>query len=335
MILLDSLYINDKGGGKILLDYIIKKFEEEKLPIFYLLDARVTYDQLPDDRKLYLKSSSYNRFLFYKKNASKFSIIFCFANLAPPIKLTVPVYTYFHQSMYVNGPLYLNRSFKIKFFFKKLFFKYLLKNTHYLVVQTSLIQSSLVEKFNFPISKILVLPIYDEPLYHQNVVREKNTFLYVSSGSPHKNHLRLLKAFCKFYDLYQTGKLFLTVDKSSFPILINEIDLIIKCGYPIVNIGHVNRDELFPYYYKSEYLIYPSLEESFGLGLLEAIDCGYQVIGADLPYTHEVCSPSYLFDPFSVESIFRALELSFLGGHQQSQKKIHNSLNSLIQFFKI
>ena len=44
-------------------------------------------------------------------------------------------------------------------------------------------------------------------------------------------------------------------------------------------------------YLSSEFLMFPSLTESFGLGLIEAIECGCKVIGADLPYTYEVCEP--------------------------------------------
>lgn len=36
MILLDSMFITNNGGGKILLDYVISKFESENLNIFYL-----------------------------------------------------------------------------------------------------------------------------------------------------------------------------------------------------------------------------------------------------------------------------------------------------------
>ena len=40
MILLDAIYINN-GGGKILLDYLIKNLEETNQEVYYLLDKRV------------------------------------------------------------------------------------------------------------------------------------------------------------------------------------------------------------------------------------------------------------------------------------------------------
>src|SRR5690606_13519896 len=118
-------------------------------------------------------------------------------------------------------------------------------------------------------------------------VREKNTYLFVSNATDHKNHKNLIEAFCKFFDKQQVGKLILTVSDfyaETFALIGKKIDE----GYPIENIGFVKRDELGEIYQNAEYLIYPSLAESFGLGLLEAVDQGCKVIGADLPYTYAV-----------------------------------------------
>ncbi|MHA8067268.1 glycosyltransferase [Aquirufa sp. ROCK2-A2] len=335
MILLDSMFITNNGGGKILLDYVISKFESENLNVYYLFDSRVNYDFIPNERKIYVDSSIISRHLFYLKNQNKFSAVLCFANLAPSIRLNIPVYTYFHQSMYLNGALYLDNFNKLRFFLKKNIFKFLLKNSDYFLVQTNLIKSSLMDKFKLSSSRTLVLPIYEDNTDKFNLLREANTFLYVSSGSPHKNHIRLIHAFCDFYDKFKLGKLIITLDEKYYTQLLEKIDNLKEKGYPILNLGYVSdRDELFKHYYKAEYLVYPSLEESFGLGLLEAINCGCQVIAADLPYTHEVCNPSYLFDPFSSESISLALDMAIQKKGKLTTKKIYNKVEELIDLMK-
>ena len=156
--------------------------------------------------------------------------------------------------------------------------------------------------------------------------REPASFLYVSNASPNKNHQRLLQGFCKFYDHSKRGKLILTV-KDQFPTVKMSIQQKIDLGYPIENVGFIERNELVQLYKKSEYLIYPSVNESFGLGLVEAIENGCKVIGADLPYTHAVCVPSFVFDPYDVSSI----EAAFARGISEKFSKSKSLISSQIE----
>src|SRR5690606_3397267 len=106
--------------------------------------------------------------------------------------------------------------------------------------------------------------------------RLPNSYIYVSNANVHKNHSTLIEAFCMFYDEFGLGVLTLTVDKS-FSAVYELIKLKKAQGYPINNIGFVNRNFLEEQYKKHQYLIYPSLSESFGLGLVEAIENGCKV----------------------------------------------------------
>src|SRR5690606_29052291 len=125
----------------------------------------------------------------------------------------------------------------------------------------------------------------------------------------HKNHSRLIHAFCKFNDRFKKGSLTLTVP-SNFEDVCDLINKKIAMGYPIHNIGFVERKSLYKIYQTHKYLIFPSLAESFGLGIVEAIESGCNVIGANLDYMHDVCIPSITFDPYDEDSIFEALIVS-------------------------
>ena len=167
-----------------------------------------------------------------------------------------------------------------------------------------------------------------------SIIREKNTYLYVSNATPHKNHQRLIDVFCQFYNKYQFGKLILTVNKD-YPEVLELIESKIKKGYPIENIGFVDRLTLQKKYLSSEFLIFPSLTESFGLGLIEAIECGCKVIGADLPYTYEVCEPSFVFNPYDENSIFHAFEKTLSSQTiKPSLPRIENNINQIISLLK-
>lgn len=330
MVLVDSVYINN-GGGKILLDYLVKNLEDKDIEVFYLFDERCkgSFEFVEESRKKYIKASLVQRHTFYKGNKSTFEKILCFGNLPPNIALSAEVFTYFHQPLYLgtkNKATGLNRLlFQVKSF---ILFSWK-NNTDYFIVQSGFIRDGLSRKFRIASDRIKIIPFYPPIEVDREVERKKNSFIYVSNGDPHKNHSRLLQAFCQFHDLTGLGKLSLTID-SRFVDLSNDIKKLQEKGYPIENLGFVSRKELSVAYASAEYLIFPSLAESFGLGLIEAIELGCKVIGSDLPYTHEVCEPSLSFDPESVESILEAIKTACTSKLESSKPLIKNDISKLI-----
>ncbi len=199
MILVDALYINE-GGGEILLEYLIKELEKLNSTIFYLLDSRLSeqdYSIKNSNKVVFLQASISNRKKFYKENNELFNSVFCFANIPPPIKLKCSTYTYFHQKLILEIPENYSLKSKILFFLKRQFIKSLKKNTDFWFLQTNLIGEQLIKVFREDSSKICVLPFYVSlPKFEKE--KEKYTYLYVSTGYPHKNHARLIESFCRF-----------------------------------------------------------------------------------------------------------------------------------------
>mgnify|MGYP003434825814 CR=1 FL=1 len=330
MILVDALYINS-GGGKVLLDYLIQELEKTDKKIYYLLDNRIkdNIQQIKDTNKvLYLPASFNKRHLFYKENKNLFSTVLCFGNLPPNIRLKAKVYTYFHQLLFLKIAGDLSAKQKVLYWLKTKILNHLKKNTDYWLVQSSLVKNGLVKKYGIASDKILELPFY--PPFDNPVSSQKfpNSYLYVSNANPHKNHGRLIEAFSKFYEKHNKGVLTLTVS-DDFTELVNLIQTKQKKGIPIKNIGFVPRQNLQKLYAESEFLIFPSLTESFGLGLVEAIESNCKVIGADLPYTYAVCEPSLSFNPWQTESIIEALSLS-LQTNEITKSKVKNEISTLI-----
>lgn len=337
MILIDAIYINN-SGGKVLLDYLIKELEKSEIEVCYLLDYRIR-DKHPMIKRTnqisFLKAGLLSRYKFYLKNKNKFSKVLCFGNLPPNIRIKATVFTYFHQLMYLKIPNEFTFVERLKFLIKIQVLKKFAPNTDLWLVQSSLIKRKLEHKFNIDSNRVLSMPFYpqfDRKL-NENVKRELGTYIYVSNGTPHKNHERLIEVFCKFYDKHKKGKLILTINKN-FPSLLKLIKDKIKQSYPIINIGFVDRDLLKKKYYESEFLIFPSLAESFGLGLIEAVECGCKVIGADLPYTFEVCEPSIVFDPLSNASLLEAFEKSISSELSDTTPRIKNNIIELLNILK-
>lgn len=333
MILLDAIYINN-SGGKVLLDYLISELEKTDKEIFYLLDFRIQNEGLKvksTNKVAYLQSSLIKRRNFYKENKNKFSTILCFGNLPPNIKTSAKVYTYFHQLLFLDLPKEMSFVQKKLYYIKTRILNNFKNNTDYWIVQTDLVKEKLARKYKIQESTILSLPFY--PPFNSEIVllKKQHQYIYVSNVTIHKNHTRLIEAFVKFYDIHKKGKLILTIPSDAEEML-RLINLKKNEGYPIENIGFVKRENLQKLYAESEYHIFPSLTESFGLGIVEAIENNCKIIGSDLPYTYAVCKPSLVFDPLNVNSITDALSLSLQKNIINSESKVNNEINNLISY---
>ncbi|WP_191736057.1 glycosyltransferase [Chryseobacterium caseinilyticum] len=333
MLLIDAIYIND-SGGKILLDYLLQELEKSGRKCIYLLDKRVEskvpFLENTANEVYFLEGSLYKRHLFYLKHKRRIGSVLCFGDLPPSVKLKVKVYTYFHSELYIRVPQDSTLKYKSIFFLKRSVLRFLLKNSDFWMLQTETISENFRNKFKISEKKTLLLPFYPPLTKPGEIKRERDSFVFVSNAVPHKNHIRLINAFCKFYDQEKRGKLTITVD-SFYQHLIHLIEEKQKQGYPIVNIGFIEREKLAEVYRSAEYLVYPSLAESFGLAILEAMDCGCKVIGADLPYLYAVCEPSLIFDPFDENSISKTLSLSLKGNLQPSLSKANNEIEALLK----
>lgn len=333
MLLVDAIFINE-GGGKVLLDYFITKLEDTQINCLYLLDKRIeeNHPKIKSANKVvYLNSTLWDRFKFYRKHRDSFSKIFCLGNLPPSIKMKAEVFTYFHSPLYLKTPKEFSKIDQFKYVLKRIVLKTLVNNTNFWLVQSKLIKEEFQKKFKIKENKVSLMPFY--PPFRKcegKVVRESDSFLYVSNAYPHKNHIKLIDAFCAFFDEYKKGKLILTVNDDYINVLDSIIDKIDQ-GYPIVNVGFVDRNELVSLYLSCQYLIFPSLAESFGLGLVEAIDNDCKVIGADLPYTYAVCEPSIVFNPYKIESIIEGFKKSLDKDVVKSTSLIKNRVDDLIE----
>lgn len=335
MILIDAIYINN-GGGKIILDYLIEEIENKHLEVHYLLDIRIfgNHPNIKINKITYLESSIIKRFKFYNKHGVNFSKVLCFGNVPPLIRLDAVVYTYFHQKLFIEIPKETPFKGSIIYKIKSKVFNLFIKNSDFFIVQTQVMKNSFLKKVSLiENKKVLIIPFYPSIKKTSIESRIKESFVYVSSGTSHKNHYNLIEAFSNFYDVNKRGELHLTIDKN-FQELNKIIEKRVKEGYPIINHGFVPRNELAVIYSKASFSIYPSLSESFGLGIIEAIENGCNIIGADLPYTFAVCKPSLVFDPNKIGSIEDSFKLALTEDINSSEQLVFNEIDKLIALFE-
>ena len=308
MILIDALFIN-KGGGAVLLEYLIEKILDhaEKDNFYFLLDPRFDKPAALTGNFIVIPNKMSARIKFYKEQKSKFTKVFCFANTPPPVKLKVPAYTYFHNQKLLEAP---KRKFTKMYFLQYL--KYLVvkrynNNTDYYIVQTPHMVEALTALGLKDNAHCLTIPFYDNRKYTTGYKsfneRPKNEFVFISNPSPQKNYPKLLDAWEYLLGKGTKPTLHVTIDDTA-PHFITRVNELNAKGARIVNHKYLDPREL---YFNCPYLIFPSIIESFGLPLIEAADSGMKILASDLPYVHDVVTPSLTFDPKNSISIAEAV----------------------------
>jgi glycosyltransferase involved in cell wall biosynthesis len=328
MILIDAVFINN-GGGKILLEYLISEIEKTGINATYLLDNRYQ-GILPKHSKniLWIEPSIYKRHIFYLKNKNSFKKILCFGNIPPTVRTNSLVFTYFHQFLFlVKLDFFKPKNYLI--YLKRLTIKLLKNNTNFWIVQNKLVCDNLSNFLSNKLNNVLIIPFYRSLKIDNNSIKKKKQLLYVSNGEVHKNHLLLINAFKLFYDKYKIGELHLTIP-SNYKSILEKL----SNDYPIINHSNLNDNELKNLYHESEFFIFPSIYESFGLGIVEAIECGCKVIGSDLPFLYQICVPTDVFDPFSINSILKSIENAYFSKTNLSHLKVSNDIKQLLNILK-
>jgi glycosyltransferase involved in cell wall biosynthesis len=134
-------------------------------------------------------------------------------------------------------------------------------------------------------------------------------FFFLGNTDPKKNTKGTLKAFSDY--LKQTGSdyklVMLDYDHNELEKLLDEIGdkALINS---IVLTGYVINTDLPAIYCQAKVFLYPSLRESFGIPMLEAMACGVPVITSNTSSMPEVAgNGAMIIDPFKPEEITSAI----------------------------
>ena len=185
------------------------------------------------------------------------------------------------------------------------------KNTNTWIVQSDYVKKELQRELDVESKDILVLPIFDNNFStilknKGSIIKNELKFIYVSDGHFYKNHIKLINAFSEYNKIYPNSTLTLTIGENYIEIK-NKIKEALSNGINIIDKGILTIDKLRIEYDNADICIFPSLFESFGLGLIEASLFNIPICASDLPYVYEVINPNSVFDPNSEKSILNSL----------------------------
>jgi glycosyltransferase involved in cell wall biosynthesis len=134
-------------------------------------------------------------------------------------------------------------------------------------------------------------------------------FLFLGNMHPKKNTRGVLQAYSAFVASEGTGIKLLMVDYdvTSLQQLLEEIGDPGLIGEIVIR-DYVNNADLPAIYAQSEIFLYPSLRESFGIPIIEAMTAGTPVISSKTSSMPEIAgTAAILVDPFKPEEITDAM----------------------------
>ena len=309
------------GGGRSLLSAILSA-----LPIRFgliaLLDTRMeTPPNLSSRMEIRrVKPAVFQRLKaewWLARNVKPEDIVLCFGNLPPLFKLRGHV-AVFIQNRYLVDRIALGNfpiKTRIRLGLERFWLWSRSVNADEFVVQTPSMKSALLLSGYVAKQSVHIRPFASvSGGYQRRMNREINNqmhkqydFIYIASGDPHKNHRRLIEAWCLLAEEGLFPSLCLTVSHNMSAELCTWMDKQ-KLGYglKLENVGSLPHDQILQLYAQARALIYPSLFESFGLPLIEARQARLPVLAAELDYVRDVLDPEQSFDPNSPVSIARA-----------------------------
>jgi glycosyltransferase involved in cell wall biosynthesis len=155
------------------------------------------------------------------------------------------------------------------------------------------------------ISENLIVPIYhgiDHEIFHPVDIYSKNEpyLLHVSAYQPKKNLERIIASYLQVSNK-QKPRLIIIAPGFTFPCNYEGIELIKK---------PMNHLQIAALYQNALGFIFPSLHETFGIPIIEAMACGCPVVTSNRTACLEVAGDAaVLVNPYSIDEITDAINL--------------------------
>lgn len=325
-------------GNLELLIYLLNKLENKKINTTVYLGHNSVFERLNTFNFKFIriiKSSALSTILRYLKKR-KNVLFFC---SFPPVVKNNNSLVYYHSSFFFNPFKYFNDkkiSFKIKFtrLFVYSLIRFFNKNVDSFYCQSLSVKNQLKSAFRG--INVKIMPFFNDSELKNLSYSKKNVFkydfFYPATADAHKNFDRLYSAIA-IISKERKISVCVTIDKKSLKYTkqIDEINKKLKYE-AVVNLGRVDKKKVLDTFLLSKALIFPSLEESLGLPLIESAIISCPIIGSDLPFIYSVVENPIVFNPLDPKDIADKMK-RFLDGEYEniSQKnKINNRLDDII-----
>jgi glycosyltransferase involved in cell wall biosynthesis len=228
----------------------------------------------------------------------------------------------FFSNFYLRRILPLkSRKFRFDFLLRRWLISLSVRSSDAVVTASQSMMKDLKRFISIPDHKAVVnhygVPLERFTRHHSSVSEEAREdsdklfqILYVSEYSDYKNLKTLLKAALILRKTGMAGfSLVTTADPNQFPeveIVSREEDRALASHPLVYSLVKFTRpvpyDEIPKLYQQSDLFVFPSLAESFGHPLVEAMASGLPIIASDIPICREICGEAAVyFSPLDPE----------------------------------
>lgn len=239
------------------------------------------------------------------------------ANVLSPF-LIIPGLVTIHDLFPVRKPEAYS---KIKYLYLNMMLKITAKKATSILPISHTTESDVMELLKPKTDKIYVLPVIINSDFKPSILSlverfkksnnlPENYWLYVANFYPHKNHLRLIRAYAKLKkNGFKVWPLVLRGDftTSSDKLLKDELRKL-NIENDIIFLDRLSYNELPLLYSGASGLIFPSLFEGGGIPIIEAMACGCAVAASNIPVIKEFAGDAVeYFNGNDLEDICNAM----------------------------
>ena len=255
-------------------------------------------------------------------NKQKIDLLHCTANTAPFFS-SVPIILTIHDIIYLEnidlkGTLYQN----LGNLYRRFLVPKIVKKANLILTVSEFEKNNIVKRLNLPEEKVQVLyngvsSQFNNSYTSQQIQEVRDQYklpqqyiMFLGNTASKKNTLNVIKAFVDFClnQKHDIPLVMLDYKKELVVKVLEDLkhpDLADRFVFP----GYVPHNQIPLVYNAATVFLYPSLRESFGLPILEAMACGVPVITSSSSSMPEIAGNAALFvDPLSYKDISKAIE---------------------------
>ncbi len=242
-------------------------------------------------------------------------ILHCTSNTAP-IRCNAPLILTLHDIIFLEPRDKTNHSFyqNMGWFYRRLVVPHILKKCRRIITVSDFEKNNITSKLDIPEDRMAMIyngynewfkPEVEPNFTFKKYIDTAGYFFFLGNTDPKKNTERTLIAYAKYLKKSDVKRKLLMADLDRAYLgeilLRNHIEHIRKM---IVNPGYIVNSDLPNIYNNAFAFLYPSLRESFGIPLLEAMACGTPVITSNTSSMPEIGGPyAILVNPESPAEI--------------------------------
>jgi glycosyltransferase involved in cell wall biosynthesis len=259
--------------------------------------------------------------LVKKVKKEKPDLLHCTANTAP-LSLSIPLIVTVHDIIYLEqvdfkGTAYQN----LGNLYRRFIVPKIAKKAKLILTVSEFERQNIMRTLKLPEEKVKVLyngvaPQFNN-LYSREVVEEfryrhnlpSQFIMFLGNTAPKKNTVNVIKAYADFCLQTQSAIPLVLLDYKNELVAkilgqLNQPSLLSQIIFP----GYVPYSQIPLMYNAATLFLYPSLRESFGLPILEAMACGVPVITSNTSSMPEVAGDAAeIIDPFNYKDLSLAI----------------------------